>query len=192
MEFFDNLDPMLRTYWFIALPVSLIFVIQAIMTFVGMDSSDGLDADFDGDMNSDSSGAAPFQLFSFRNLVNFLLGFSWGGIAFFKLIPNKFMLGAVAFVIGAIFLMLFFLIIRQLKKLEEDNSFKLPMSVGKTGNVYLTIPASKTDSGIVQVSVNGTLRELKAVTPGDKIESGTLIRVTGIESDTLIIVERLQ
>ena len=180
---------MLRTYWFIALPVSLIFLIQAIMTFVGLDSTDGLDADFDGDT---SSGDTPFQLFSFRNLINFLLGFSWGGISFYSTIPNKFILGSVAFVIGVIFLLLFFLIIRQLKKLEEDNSFKLPMCVGKTGSVYLTIPEQKSGAGIVQVSVGGTVKELNAITTGDKIETGILIRVTGIESDNLIIVERLQ
>lgn len=189
MDFLNNLEPMLRTYWFIALPISLIFIIQAIMTFVGLDSTDGLDADFDGDT---SVGDTPFQLFSFRNLVNFLLGFSWGGISFYTTIPNKLVLGIVAFVVGVIFLLLFFLIIRQLKKLEEDNSFKLPMCVGKTGNVYLTIPEKKSGAGLVQVSVNGTVKELNAVTPGEKIESGTLIRVTGIESDNLIIVERLQ
>lgn len=188
MDFFDSMEPMLRTYWFIALPVSLIFLIQAIMTFTGLDAGDGLDADFDGDMDG---GDTPFQLFSFRNLVNFLLGFGWGGICFYSTIPNKVVLGIVAFLIGCVFLLLFFLIIRQLRKLEENNTFQLPMAIGKTGNVYLTIPANKSGSGIVQVSVLGAVRELNAVTIGERIESGSMIRVTAVESDNLVQVERL-
>lgn len=188
MEFFDNLEPLLRTYWFIALPVTIVFLIQSVMTFIGLDATDGVDADFDGDT---SGGEAPFQLFSFRNLINFLIGFSWGGIAFYKTIENKTLLIIISVLIGSAFLYLFFLIIRQLMKLEEDNSFTLTKAVGKTGNVYLAIPAFKADYGIVQISVQGTVRELQAITEHERIESGALIRVVGIASDNLVIVERL-
>ena len=80
MEFFSSMDTYLQGFWFIAIPVSIIFVIQTVMTFVGANASDGLAADFDGDF---SGNDAPFQLFSLRNLVNFLLGFSWTGISFY-------------------------------------------------------------------------------------------------------------
>jgi hypothetical protein len=72
-------DPLLKTLWFIAIPTSLIFVIQLIMTFIGVETHDGLTADFDSDLQG---GDAPFQLFTFRNLINFMLGFSWTGISF--------------------------------------------------------------------------------------------------------------
>ena len=51
MELFENLDALLKTFWFVAIPTSLIFIIQTIMTFMGADSSDGTHADFDGDLN---------------------------------------------------------------------------------------------------------------------------------------------
>ena len=70
MEILENLDTLLKTFWFVAIPTSLIFIIQTIMTFVGVDSSDGVEADFDGDLGGTD---APFQLFSLRNLINFLL-----------------------------------------------------------------------------------------------------------------------
>ena len=54
MEFFEHLDPLLRTFWYIAIPVSLIFVVQTIMTFVGADATDGNEVDFDGDVDFDS------------------------------------------------------------------------------------------------------------------------------------------
>lgn len=188
MNFFTTMEPALQTYWYIAIPISLIFVVQAIMTFVGMDASDGLEADFSGDTVGTED---TFQLFSFRNLVNFLLGFSWGGISFYNLIENKIVLGVVAFLIGAVFLVLFFLIIRQLRKLEEDNTFKLHMVVDKTGDVYLKIPAEKSGHGIIQVSVQGAIREIKAVTDGPEIASGSVIRVRSVLSQDLVIVEKL-
>src|SRR5690606_3646473 len=114
MELFHNLEPWLKTFWFIAIPVRLIFLVQAAMTFIGADAADGIEADFEGDLGSSD---APFQLFSFRNLVNFLLGFSWSGISFYDHIPNKMLLLAVAVVIGVFFVWLYFFIIRQLQKL---------------------------------------------------------------------------
>ena len=65
MEFFSSMDTYLQGFWFIAIPVSIIFVIQTVMTFVGANASDGLAADFDGDFLGED---APFQLFSLRNL----------------------------------------------------------------------------------------------------------------------------
>ena len=188
MSFFDTLDPLLKTLWFIALPTSLIFVIQTVMTFAGVDSHDGLSADFNSDLHG---GDAPFQLFSFRNLINFLLGFSWTGISFYELLENKVLLIALSLIVGALFIAVFFLIIRQIERLGEDNSFKLSNALNKTGSVYLTIPAMKKGVGKVQVSVNGAFHELDAITENEKLESSALVRIIRIESNNLVVVERI-
>ena len=70
MEFFNELDPLLKVFWLVAIPASVIFLIQAIMTFTGSDAMDGTSADFDSNLEGTDT---PFQLFSLRNLVNFLL-----------------------------------------------------------------------------------------------------------------------
>ncbi|GAA0875915.1 hypothetical protein GCM10009118_23240 [Wandonia haliotis] len=189
MDFFNQFEPLLRTFWFIAIPASLIFLVQTVLTFIGSDASDGLNADFDGDMSADSDG--PFQLFSLRNLINFLLGFGWGGISFWNSIENKTILILVAAVIGLVFLFLFFFIIRQIQKLQEDNSFHISKTLHKTGTVYLRIPENKTGVGKVQVSVNGSVHELNAVTSGVTLESGSVIRVLEVVDDNLLLVEKL-
>jgi hypothetical protein len=188
MNFFDTLDPMLRTLWFIAIPVSLIFIVQSARTFAGADSHDGLNADFDSDLNGTD---APFQLFSLRNLVNFLLGFSWTGISFYALIENKIFLVGLSLFIGVAFIVVFFLIIRQIERLAEDNSFKINNALNKTGSVYLTVPAKKSGTGKVQVSVNGAFHELDAITENEKIESSATVRIVKIESNNLVVVERI-
>ena len=86
MDFLENTDPFLKGLWYITLPASLVFLIQTVLTFMGGDASDGLDADFDGDL---SHASGPFQLFTFRNLIHFLLGFGWTGVGFYQTIANK-------------------------------------------------------------------------------------------------------
>lgn len=188
MEFFSSMEPLLQTFWYIALAASLIFIIQTIMTFAGMDATDGVDADF----NSDLSGTdAPFQLFSLRNLVNFLLGFGWGGICFWHYVENKLIVSFIAILVGAFFLWAFFIIIKQIQKLAEDNTFKIEESLNKTCSVYLSVPANKSGIGKIQVSVKGTTRELDAITLGEKIESGSAARVVKIESSNLVLIEKI-
>jgi hypothetical protein len=188
MEFFDHLEPLLKTFWFIAIPASLIFVVQTIMTFIGADGSDGIAPDFDGDLSGDD---APFQLFSFRNLINFLLGLSWTGITFYHLIANKAILMGLSLLVGASFLYLFFLIIKQVQKLAEDNSFQFSNTLHKTGEVYLTIPENKKGKGKVLISVNGSFHELDAMTENDKINSGTMVKVVNIVDNSILIVETI-
>lgn len=181
-------DPLLRTLWLIAVPATLIFVIQSIMTFAGAETHDGLSADFDSDLHG---GDTPFQLFTFRNMVNFLLGFSWTGISFYNMIENRAILIVISFVVGAAFVTLFFMIIRQIEKLAEDNSFRIANALHKTASVYLPIPARKKGAGKIQVSVKGSFHELDAVTENDKIETSATVRIVKIESNNLVVVERI-
>lgn len=188
MEFFQHLEPLLRIFWFIAIPASIVFLIQSIMTFTGMDASDGNAADFDSNLTETD---APFQLFTFRNLIHFLLGFGWTGIAFYHIISGKSLLIILSFLVGAGFVAMFFFIIKQIQRLAEDNTFKIKNALNKTGEVYLTIPADKSGKGKVQVSINGSYFELEAVTEQDKIETGALVRITRIASNNIVVVEKI-
>ncbi|MGC3979559.1 MAG: NfeD family protein [Paludibacteraceae bacterium] len=187
MEIFSSMEPLLRTFWFTAIPTSIIFLIQTIMTFIGANSMDGIDADFDGNFTDVD---APFQLFSFRNLINFLLGFGWSGIAFYSIVKNPAILITLSILVGLVFIMIFFFIIRQLSKLAEDNSFNINNSLGKSAEVYLTIPAAKSGKGRIIVSVNGSVHELDAMTEGEQLPSNTPVKIIKIEQ-TILIVEKL-
>jgi hypothetical protein len=187
MEFLEGLDTMLKTFWLIAIPVSIAFLVQAVMTFVGMDASDGIDADFDADLDH---GQAPFQLFSFRNLINFLLGFSWAGISLYSIIDSRILLMAAAITVGLLFVVAFFFMIQQIQKLAENNSFRIESTVNQICSVYLSIPANKAGKGKVQVSVKGATHELEAITESNRIESGAIVKIVRIEN-SLVVVEKL-
>lgn len=187
MDFLETADPFLKALWYVTLPTTLIFVIQTLLTFTGGDASDGLDADFDGDL---SHASGPFQLFTFRNLIHFLLGFGWTGVGFYQTIPNKILLLIVAMTIGLGLVGLFFVIIRQIRKLNQDNTMRIENAIGKIAHVYLTIPARQNGHGKVHVSIQNTLRELNAVTNEPKIiPTGASVKVIDTLANGTLIVE---
>jgi membrane protein implicated in regulation of membrane protease activity len=183
MELLESLPTLLKSFWYIAIPTSLIFLIQTIITFSGLDVADGFDTDFHADAHD-----GDFQLFSLRNLINFLLGFSWTGISFYSTIgEHTWFLIILSLVVGVLFVLLFFFVIKQVQKLAEDNSFKITNTLNKTAEVYLTIPEYKTGKGKIMISVNGSFHELEAMTEQSKISSGTVVKVIKIENNILIV-----
>jgi membrane-bound ClpP family serine protease len=185
MEMLNQLEPLLRTFWYVAIPSSLIFLLQTIMTFAGGHHGDGLDGSFDHhDGGHDGDG---FQIFSFRNLINFLLGFSWTGISLYTTIGNQIALIALAVLVGVGFVWMFFFMIKQLQRLSEDNSFQMEEAIGKEVEVYLKIPANRQGKGKVLVSVKGATHELEAMTDGPEIPSNAKAWVTGTEGEYLIV-----
>lgn len=190
IEMFSQLEPMLKTFWLIAICASLIFILQTILAFAGADT----DVSHDGDMSfhGDSHGLDhPFQLFSFRNLINFLLGFSWAGISFYSSVGNFWMLLGLAFLVGFTFVFVFFLIIRQIRKLEEDNTYQLSEALQQQAEVYLPIPPKREGKGKIMLSIRGSYKELEAITDGEKrIPTGALVRVVGVDN-TLLLVETI-
>ncbi|HEU0126594.1 MULTISPECIES: NfeD family protein [Flavobacterium] len=184
MEVLESLPTLLKSFWYIAIPTSLIFLIQTIITFSGLDIADGFDTDFDAHLHD----GGDFQFFSLRNLINFLLGFSWTGISFYSTIGEQpWFLITLAFVVGVFFVLLFFFVIKQVQKLAEDNSFKITNTLDKTAEVYLTIPENKTGKGKIMISVNGAFHELEAMTENNRIPSGSAVKVIKIENNILIV-----
>ncbi|MDV2458083.1 serine protease [Elizabethkingia anophelis] len=188
LEFLNGLQPLEKGFWYVALISSVIFAIQSIMTFVGGHDADGINADFSGDLDHVDS---PFQFFSFRNLINFMLGFGWTGVVFYNTIGNRFLLIALATLIGCLFVYLFFLMIQQIMKLSEDNTFNIENLVNASGQVYIPIPENMNGKGKVQISVKGAHHELDAMTEGgDRLASGTSVIVEKIK-DKILIVKKL-
>ncbi len=194
-NWYTNLEPALRAYWTVAILSTLVFAIQMALTLIGIGDTDSdvggtdfADADVNGD-TMDTGGA--IQLFTIRNMVNFLLGVGWGGVCFYSAIPSRILLAVVAIVCGCILVGAFLLMLRQLMKLESNGAFRISDCVGTACDVYLRIPANRTGQGKVQVSFNGSVQELDAVTDGDALPSGTKVKVVRLIEGRLLLVERI-
>lgn len=179
----------MQSVWCITLFASLVFVIQTILTFVGMDADGGMDVDMGSDMPGDGD-SGPFQLFTFRNFINFLLGFGWSIISFQGVIQNPFVLILVAAVIGVLLVIAVMAIFRFMSGMEQSGTIQMANAVGCKGNVYLKIPADKRGEGKVQISIQGAIREFDAITLGEELETGAPIQVVEVVNDSMLLVER--
>lgn len=200
-EWYNALPSTLQVYWVIALVTSLVFLIQMVLTFIGIGDADtdvdfggdadlGGDADFSDGDTLDTGGA--MQLFTIRNFINFLLGLGWGGVCLYSVIPNTIVLSLVSILVGVLFVYIFLIIYRQLRKLERNGAYHIDDCVGQTVDVYLTIPANRSGMGKVQISFSGSVQELAALTDSDTpLRSGSKVRVTEVIDGTTVLVEKL-
>ena len=192
IETFLSLETSLQVYWILAGISSVIFIIQAIMTFAGFDSDSDLDlADApdeipeSGDSSFDTEG---FHLISIKTIICFILGFGWTGVLFWDAFESKIWLGCLAAVVGFIFMSLIAFLLFQVKKLDKDNSFRIEKVIGMNAEVYLRIPGERKDSGKVTVSLNGSMHELEAMTEGDDLPTGAKVKITGkVDAETVMV-----
>ncbi len=182
-EFLNQADIYLQTFWYIAIPVSVIFIFQAILTFAGL----GMDLDINDNFHIEDPGGV-MGYFTIRNGINFLLGFSWAGIFFHASIENKLFLILASVGVGAIFLTLYFYLTEQVQKFEEDNTFNISSVVGKDAVVYLKIPAKGLGYGKVTVSHNGTTHELEAISDSLEWPTGSTVVIKFINAENQLIV----
>lgn len=188
---YNGLQGMEKVFWICAAVSSLIFIIQFILTFIGVDSTDA-DFDFDSSPGDTIDTGGFLSLFSVRNIVNFFVGFGWGGVSLGGYISNKLLLVIVAMLIGLLFVVVFFFLVKQLMKLEADGTVKMEDCVGKNCEVYLRIPAANGGKGKVQISINGTVLEFDAVTDeAEVIPTGARVFVVKHLGGGLLLVNRL-
>jgi hypothetical protein len=185
LEFISGADIYLKTFWYIAIPVSTIFIVQTILTFAGIG-----EVEVDGDTEMSHVGGT-FELFTLRNIINFLLGFSWAGIGFYNSIENKILLIIASLLVGVIFVAIFFYLIQQMKRLEEDNTFDINQIMGLEASVYLRIPKQNEGSGKIHVSHQGSMHELEAISSDGMIPTGETVLITNIGIDQIITVQRI-
>lgn len=188
-EFLNSLEPLQKFFWIVACAASLVFIIQTIMTFIGLGTDTDVDAgpmDSVGDSIEDGGLSG---VFSFRNLINFLLGYGWAGALLFDSIEKRLLLQLVAIGVGLLFVLAFVFMFRQVMKLSHDGSFKISECVGLKADVYLRIPASRSGRGKVQLSVKGSVHEIDAMTDGDaEIPTGGQVVVLEVLGDDLLLV----
>ena len=189
-----GLDTAMKILWGITLTASLIFIVQSIMTFIGADT--GTDFDTDVDLSADGSDLSNIEggsnLYTFRNFVNFFLGFGWTAVLLHEMIASPFLLYLLAAVVGVALVAAVMWLFKWLSGMQQSGTIDLYKSAaGCNGSVYLTIPAAREGEGKVQITINGAVREYNAVTDGDAIKNGTPIKVVEVIDNHTLLVEEI-
>jgi len=180
MEWFSALDSFAQFFWVIAFIASLIFLFVIITTFAGIDGAD----DFD-----DVDTGIEFQFITFKNLVGFFTIFGWIGIACNNAGFSKPITVITALGCGLLMMAIMAAMFYSMEKLADSGTLEYKNAINAIGEVYLTIGANRTKMGKVSVRVQGTLRELEALTDSlTDLKSGTLIQVVDVTSNGILIV----
>jgi membrane protein implicated in regulation of membrane protease activity len=189
-----ELSLVMKILWVVTLSASLIFVIQSILTFIGADTDANFDVDVDtsmdgADLSNIDTGA---NLYTFRNFVNFCLGFGWSAILLQASISSPVLLILVSALIGVALVMAVMYLFKLLSSMQQSGNINVQkQAAGCEGKVYLTIPAARGGSGKVQITIAGSVREYDALTESESaLKTGTPIRVVdALDANTVLVEE---
>lgn len=177
-----------QIFWVCAIVSSFFFLVQLLLTLVGMDSSD-TEVDFDGPDTMDLGGG--ISLFTVRAFVNFLIGFGWGGLSLYQIFRAHWIVLVGAVLFGLLFVWIIRFLYKNVKRLEYNAAFNIEECVGKTASVYLRIPPKGLGIGKVQISIRGSIHEIDAYSASDMIPTGSKVRVLKVVDGGLLEVEGL-
>jgi hypothetical protein len=193
-QWWESLSVIMKVLWGITLAASLVFVIQTVLTFIGADTGGDFDADAGGldmDMDDPSMGSG-MNLYTFRNLVNFFLGFGWTAILLQDSVKSPTLLIIISVFVGVALVAIVMYLFKWLSGMQQSGNINVYKSaVGCTGTVYLTIPGERAGEGKVQITINNSVREYAALTDSDTLKTGTPIKVVEVINPGTMLVEEL-
>jgi membrane protein implicated in regulation of membrane protease activity len=189
-----ELSPVMKLLWGVTLSASLIFVIQTVMTFLGADA-DSTDFDVDVDTSMDGSDLSNIEggsnLYTFRNFVNFFLGFGWTAILLEKSVQSTALVIILSVLVGVALVIAVMYLFKWLSSMQQSGNINVyKAAVGCQGKCYLRIPAERGGEGKVQITIQGAVREYNAITDGDEIKTGASVKVLeAVDANTLLVEE---
>jgi len=187
-NWWNDMNLIEQVFWGIAILFSFLFVIQTVLSFMGGDVDD-MDVEGDADAAVDGDAGIDFQFLSLKNLIAFFTLFGWTGIICIRSGMGPGVSALIATAAGLLMMFIMASIMYFMGKLVEDGSLKMKNALGKPGNVYLPIPASRKGMGKVQIQVQG-LQTLDAVTDNETdIPTGAIVEVVGILNNQILIVK---
>ena len=178
------LTPALKIYWGLAIPFSLLFLSQLVISLLG-----GGDHDDVPDVDVESDHGIGLQFLTLKNLAGFFTIFSWTGIAGTYVGWSQGLTLTMATISGFLMVGIMVGVMYLLMKMNANGTMKMAEAIGKSGEVYLLIPANRNSFGKIQIMVGGMLRTLDAVTDEEvDIPTGRHARVTNILHNNILVV----
>lgn len=223
IEWWSSLSIVSQVFACIAVPATVVLLIQTISMFLGMDGDgnafDGvshgmsdadigtdvdMDADFDADasdgifghgddlcVDPDVAGLDGLRIFTVRGIIAFLVVFGWLGLALTSSGVKLWLSATVAAVGGFAMMVVLALLMRAVMKLRGDGNIDNRNALGVSGKVYLTVPASRSGEGKINIMLQGSYVERDAVTDeAEAIPTGCEVTVIGLSGQTTLVVKR--
>ena len=212
----DSLDPTVKILYFIAIPSTLVFVIQTVMAFLGgieggegvaYSDTSGLDLDggFDGpDLSEmpdamdiddvhfgDGGNPADFsimRMFTLQGIITFLMVTGWSAIASISAGAKPSLSIIVGVVLGVVAMYAVAKLIHASRRLTENGTLDVRNAIGANAKVYIPIPEQGHGEGKVTLYVQGRYAECDAVTTEPELlRTGTTVRIVDVRNGVLVV-----
>lgn len=215
-EWINAMSAVERVFAYIAIAGTFALIIQTVLLIVGLGQNDhdidhdtdhdfdhdhdcdhdhDFDHDHDHDFDHDQTHGEHvhddgLRLLTLRGLVAFAAIMGWSGLAMMRGGVPSFLSIAVAIVMGLGAMVLMAKAIQVMMRLETDGNMDIRNAIGRVGEVYITVPPSRTNRGKVNVVVQAQLIEVDAVTDERaSILTGTSVLVLGVVDQNCLVVE---
>lgn len=207
----DNLSMLLKVLYCIAVPATLVLLLQTIFSMAGFgddgdinlsdtsgidmggDFDTDVDIDLDADIDTDAfhpvqGNYATLRLFTLQGIVAFFAVAGWVAIAAVSAgIPSA---GAIPLGVIAGFFAMYGIakLVQISKKLTENGTVDFRNAIGENATVYIPVPPANEGEGKVTLTLQGRFMECSAVTnERELLRTGTVVRVTDLNGDTLVV-----
>ncbi len=208
-DWWNSLGLVTQIFYCVAIPSTLILLIQTILTFIGIGGDGDIDGDGIADVDTDADiaddlpdsgeldpetiegGMGSLKLFTFRGIIAFFVTFGWVGVAMDSSGAPLWLTIIIAIICGTIMLFSLAVLFKMLMKLRNDGNTDNRNAVGVAGKVQLTIPPARSGAGKVHIMLQGSYVERNAVTDEDTaIPTGAEIVVVGVSGGTDLVVRK--
>ncbi len=176
-----------KIFFCIAVPATVIMVVQIILLLVGIGSDADFDADGDisGDMAIDAD--AGLSIFTMRGLIAFFAVGGWTGYALTGVL-NDWIALLIALAVGTAVLFLVAIFMKKIAQWQSSGNLNFKSAVGEIAEVYLTVPANNGGSGKINLTLQERLIEAEAITYSEeKIPTGSKVKIVDIIGNTYIV-----
>lgn len=173
----------------IALPSTLLIVIQTVLMLIGIGGDGGADADVDIDdgIEVPDDGLA---IFSVRGVTSMLCITGWVAVALLETSLPQGVSIAIAILCGVATLIGMAYLMRAVYRLQSSGNIDIENCVGKIGEVYIPIPSTGNGSGKVNLTVQEKFSEFTAITTAvEQLKTGSYVRVVAVNEAGVLVVE---
>ena len=219
LAWWNSLGLVSQIFSCIAIPATVVLLIQTVLMFLGLESEGGDPGDvafgddalpdgdvaFDADMDAvegvfgdgmpvgdpDPSGLDGLRVFSVRGIIAFLVVFGWVGFVMDSTAAPLWVSLSLAALCGLATMVALAFLFRAVLRLRNNGNLDNRNALGVSGRVYLTVPAARSGEGKVNLLLQGTYVERDAVTDEEEpLPTGCEVLVVGTSGQTTLVVKR--
>lgn len=163
---------------------------------VGMDLSGDVGGDVAGDVSGGDLGdhgdsGTAFKILSLQAISAFLMGFGWGGLGVVRGWGLPLIAGiGVGVATGSGMTWILGKLLTWIARMQSSGTLPMESALYEEGVIYVTVPQRRSGRGVVRVVVDDRMQYYPAVTDGSALGTQTLVRVTAVNEDHSLTVER--